>query len=68
MILIATSTAFTRALSDVPIISSQVTSRAIIAAGRLIKPPGWPPSTSGPALSHAGKSIPNDWVSTVSVK
>ena len=60
--LIATSTALTLALSLVPIISSQVTSSAITSAGRLISPPGAPPSASGPALSQAGSWIPrNSW-------
>ena len=48
--LIVTSTALTLALSLVPIISSQVTSRAMISAGRLMNPPGAPPSASGPAV------------------
>jgi hypothetical protein len=57
--LMSTSTALTLALSLVPIISSQVTSRAMTSAGRLIRPPGAPPSASGPAVSHAGIDMPN---------
>ena len=48
--LIDTSTALTLALSLVPIISSQVTSKAMIMAGKLMKPPGAPPRASGPAV------------------
>ena len=55
-----TSTALTRALSLVPIIKSQVTSSAITIAGKLMKPPGSPPSASGPAASHSGSSIPKN--------
>jgi len=55
----ATSTALTRALSVVPIISSQVTSAAMPTAGRLMKPPGAPPRNSGADESATGSSTPN---------
>ena len=58
--LIATSTALTRALSLVPIISSQVTSSAMTSAGRLMNPPAAPPRASGPALSQGGKVMPRN--------
>jgi hypothetical protein len=53
-ILIATSTALTRALSVVPIINSQVTASAMTTAGRLNAP--WLKSTCGmpPENDHAG--------------
>ena len=37
-------------MSDAPIINNQVTSSAMISAGRLMKPPGAPPSANGPAV------------------
>ena len=56
VILIATRTALTRALSVVPIISSQVTSRAITSAGRLISPPGAPPKRERPGAEPGRQS------------
>ena len=46
--LIATSTAFTRALSLVPMISRAVTTAVIRMAGTLMKPPTSPPSRKPP--------------------
>jgi hypothetical protein len=66
--LIATSTELNVALSDVPRTSSRVISKAMLAAGRLINPPGAPPRASGPALSQSGKFIPQLPSSTVLVK
>jgi hypothetical protein len=68
VILINTSTALKRALSLVPIISSQVTSIAITSAGRLTRPPGAPPSASGPALSAGGRYIPKNSRNIVPLK
>src|SRR3546814_3763365 len=45
-ILITTNTAFTVALSRVPMTNSQVTRPAILMAGRLINPPSKGPRTS----------------------
>src|SRR3546814_3076732 len=58
--LISTSTALTRADSVVPIISSQVVSSAIATAGRLMNPPGAPPSASGAAASQGGNWTPRN--------
>lgn len=66
--LIATSTALTRALSVVPIISSQVMSSAMTTAGRLMSPPGAPPSASGAADSHVGRWMPRNWLRMVPLK
>ena len=57
--LIATRTALNFALSEVPLTSRTVISKAIDKAGRLRNPPAFPPRTSGPELSQSGKSIPN---------
>ncbi len=66
--LIATRTALTRALSVVPIISSQVTSNAITTAGRLMIPPSTPPSASGAPESAAGNCMPRNSFNIVPVK
>ena len=57
--LIATNIALNLALSLVPITSRPVISKAMTRAGRLMKPPSAPPRASGPALSQAGRCIPN---------
>src|SRR3546814_10969061 len=66
--LISTSAALTRAESVVPIISSQVISSAIATAGRLMNPPGAPPSASGAAASQGGNWTPRNWLRIVPEK
>ncbi len=57
--LMTTSTAFTVALSLVPITSNQVTASAMITAGKLMMPPAY-----GPVTSAAGNSMPAKLFST----
>ncbi len=66
--LIKTSTALTRALSVVPIISSQVMSIAMKTAGKLMKPPSTPPSASGAPDKKAGNCTPRNSFNIVPVK
>ena len=61
-ILIATSTAFTRALSVVPMISSQVTSTEITIAGTLIHPP----ATSAACRSGEASAPNASWILAIS--
>ena len=56
--LMVTSTAFTLALSLVPITNRAVIRSAMTTAGRFMKPPSAPPSASGPAERKAGSSTP----------
>ncbi|MNS66694.1 hypothetical protein D3C72_999190 [compost metagenome] len=51
----STSTAFSVALSLVPISSSPVTTAMMKTAGRLIRPP----STCGPTVRASGRSMPS---------
>ena len=53
--LMATRTEFTVALSRVPMTSSAVTSIAIVAAGRLMRPPAY-----RPLVKASGRSIPKE--------
>ena len=66
--LIATRMVLKIALSRVPIISSHVTSKAMISAGKLINPPGAPPNAKGPAASQAGNWIPKNSLRIVPLK
>src|SRR3546814_18157012 len=55
----ATRTALNRALSFVPIISSQVTSSAMMSAGRFTTPPAY-----GPEASAGGTTMPSEMTSS----